>query len=51
MLKGWNDKTDNDPIKNGIKNKVKKRLSRYLDIIKSINQGTKEIFFQFFSFH
>ena len=32
-LKGWKDKTDKDPIKNGIKNNVIKRLSRYFDII------------------
>ena len=32
-LNGWKDKTDKDPIKNGSRNKVIKRLSRYFDII------------------
>ena len=32
-LKGWNDKTDEDPIKNGKRNRVRKRLTRYFSSI------------------
>ena len=44
ILKGWNDKTDKEPIENGKINKIKYRLSNNFLIINE----TRILFFYFF---
>ncbi len=47
-LYGWNDSTANEPIKNGMIYKVKKRL---LSMFSSIKIDKREIFFQLFAYY